>query len=204
MRSLDQLDVRGKRVLVRVDFNVPLAEDEEGRLKVADERASSPLSRRSRSSATRGPARDCLAPRAPKGLSRSQAVAAPVVARLSELLDTQVTLAPAVVGEQVIPSPSSCRREIACAREPSLRARRDRQRRAIRAIAGRPRGRHVDDAFGCAHRAHAAQPAWLACCLAPRGGCCSGRSTRSGTSWRTPPGRSWPCLEARRSPTRSS
>ncbi len=37
MRSIDELDVQGKRVLVRVDFNVPLGSDGEGRTTVADD-----------------------------------------------------------------------------------------------------------------------------------------------------------------------
>ena len=37
MRSLDDLDVRGKRVLVRVDFNVPLEPGDDGRPVVADD-----------------------------------------------------------------------------------------------------------------------------------------------------------------------
>ena len=35
--TLDDIDVRGKRVLVRVDFNVPLSETEEGTPQVADD-----------------------------------------------------------------------------------------------------------------------------------------------------------------------
>jgi len=37
MRSIDELDVRGKRVLVRVDFNVPLEDGPDGRPLVADD-----------------------------------------------------------------------------------------------------------------------------------------------------------------------
>ena len=37
MRTLEQLDVEGKRVLVRVDFNVPLGKDADGRIVVADD-----------------------------------------------------------------------------------------------------------------------------------------------------------------------
>jgi phosphoglycerate kinase len=36
-RTLDDVDVRGKRVLVRVDLNVPMAPDEKGGVKVADD-----------------------------------------------------------------------------------------------------------------------------------------------------------------------
>src|ERR1035438_6140013 len=37
MRSIDDLDVHGKRVLVRVDFNVPMGTDADGRPVVADD-----------------------------------------------------------------------------------------------------------------------------------------------------------------------
>ncbi|HEY2216621.1 MAG TPA: phosphoglycerate kinase, partial [Solirubrobacteraceae bacterium] len=45
MRSIDDLDVAGRRVLVRVDFNVPLAESPDGTVGVGDDtriRASLP------------------------------------------------------------------------------------------------------------------------------------------------------------------
>ena len=37
MRTLESIDVTGKRVLLRVDFNVPLADGGDGRPLVADD-----------------------------------------------------------------------------------------------------------------------------------------------------------------------
>ena len=102
MRSLDQVDVQGKRVLVRVDFNVPLLTDEDGEPAVADDTrivAALPTLQELRE---RGASLvlvshlgrpDC---QDDEGLSL-----APVAERLRELTGANVTLAPAVIGDEV-------------------------------------------------------------------------------------------------------
>ena len=97
MKTLDDLgDVRGKRALVRVDFNVPLANGE-----VADDtriRAALPTIEALRD---RGAALILVSHLGrPKGFDPSLSLE-PVSRRLSELLGIEVRLAPRGVGSDV-------------------------------------------------------------------------------------------------------
>src|SRR5580693_7933965 len=100
MRGLEDLDVHGRRVLVRVDFNVPLSVGEGGEVEIADDtriRAALPTIEELRA---RG-ARLVLVSHLdrPQGRRVPGLSLAPVAARLRELLgDAPVTLAPDVVG----------------------------------------------------------------------------------------------------------
>jgi phosphoglycerate kinase len=142
VRTLDDLDVEGQRVLVRVDFNVPLDGD-----RITDDariRAALPTLSELRD---RG-ARLLLAAHLgrPKGRDPELSLA-PVAARLGELLETDVQLAPdldhvpegdVVMLENVRYEPGETKDD------PDLAAR-------YAALADA----YVNDAFGAAHRAHA-------------------------------------------------
>jgi phosphoglycerate kinase len=142
VRTLDALDVGGKRVLVRVDFNVPL---DHGRI-TDDARIRAALPTLKELRAKR--ARLLLAAHLgrPKGRDETFSLR-PVAERLSELLGEPVALAPSldavpdgdvVMLENVRFEPGETKndRELA-------------QRYAALADA------YVNDAFGAAHRAHA-------------------------------------------------
>jgi phosphoglycerate kinase len=142
VRSLDELDVDGKRVLVRVDFNVPL--DGERITDDARIRAALPTIAALR----RRGARLLLAAHLgrPKDRERKFSLA-PVAKHLGELLETDVPLAPdldhvpdgdVVMLENIRYEPGETKND------PELA-----QRLADLADA------YVNDAFGAAHRAHA-------------------------------------------------
>ena len=147
MRTLDDLDVEGKRVLVRVDFNVPL--DENG--NVTDDariRAALPTLQELRD---RG-ARLLLAAHLgrPKGRDEKLSLR-PAAERLSELLGENVELAPSlddVPGGDVVML-ENLRFEPGEIKNDSELARR------YAALADA----YVNDAFGAAHRAHASTEA---------------------------------------------
>jgi phosphoglycerate kinase len=146
VRTLDDLDVEGKRVLVRVDFNVPL---DDGRITDdARIRAALPTLKELRENG----ARLLLAAHLgrPKGRDETFSLR-PVAERLSELLGEQVALAPSlddvpdgdvVMLENVRFEPGETKND------PELA-----QRYAALADA------YVNDAFGAAHRAHASTEA---------------------------------------------
>jgi phosphoglycerate kinase len=146
VRTLDDLDVDGKRVLVRVDFNVPL---DDGRITDdARIRAALPTLRELRSKG----ARLLLAAHLGRPNGRDEAYSLrPVAARLAALLGEEVALAPAldavpdgdvVMLENVRFEPGETKND------PELA-----QRYAALADA------YVNDAFGAAHRAHASTEA---------------------------------------------
>ena len=157
MRSIDDLDVRGRRVLMRVDFNVPLESDAQGRTVVADDARIAAALETIEELRRRG-ARLVLASHLgrPEGRREERLSMAPVAARLGELTGAQVKLAPAVVGEQVKALTEGLREgEILVLEnvrfEPGEKRNDPELARALAQLGDA----YVDDAFGVAHRAHA-------------------------------------------------
>jgi phosphoglycerate kinase len=157
MRSLDELDVRGKRVLVRVDFNVPLAEGADGRATVADDTRIVAALATIEELRARG-ARLVLVSHLgrPGGRVDPALSMAPVAERLRELTGAAVALAPAVVGEQVKAlSEGLGEGEMLLLEnvrfEPGEKSNDADFARALAELADA----YVNDAFGTAHRAHA-------------------------------------------------
>ena len=168
MRTLDDLDVDGKRVLVRVDFNVPL-DDQQNITDDARIRAALPTLRELREKG----ARLLLAAHLgrPKGRDPKLSLR-PVAERLAELLGEDVALAPSL--DEV---PGRRRRD---ARERALRAGRDEERPG----AGRgatPRSPTPTSTTRSAPRtARTPRPRpSRTCCRARPAGCSSARSRRS-------------------------
>jgi len=150
--AIDDLDLRGKRVLVRVDFNVPLSEG-----KVADDtriRAALPTIKRTVADGAKVILMSHLG--RPKGKVVEEMRLGPVARRLGELLGKPVTMAPDCIGPEV---------EAAVARlqpgdvlllenlrfHPEEEANDPGFARQLAALGDV----YVDDAFGSCHRAHA-------------------------------------------------
>jgi phosphoglycerate kinase len=157
MRGLEDLEVRGKRVLVRVDFNVPMGIAADGRPAVADDTRIVGALGTIEELRKRG-ARLVLVSHLgrPEGRREQDLSLAPIVERLRELTDAEVTLAPGVVGEKV--------RELTeklddgdvlvlenVRFEPGETSNDPELARSLAELADL----YVNDAFGAAHRAHA-------------------------------------------------
>src|SRR3954452_10506461 len=147
MRTLDDLDVEGKRVLVRVDFNVPL---DDGRITDdARIKAALPTLRELRE---KGAAQLVLLAHLGRPKEREPEFSLkPAAERLSELLETDVALAPnldevpdveIVMIENVRYEPGETKNDEALAKRYA----------ALGDV-------YVNDAFGAAHRAHASTEA---------------------------------------------
>ena len=150
--SVRDLDLKGKRVFVRVDFNVPL----EGG-KIADDtriRASLPTIRLVLEKGGRPILASHLG--RPKGKPKPEFSLAPVVEALQRLLGAPVTFSPDCVGEAAGRHASALRDGEALLLE-NLRFHPGEEKndqafaRELAALAGA----YVNDAFGSAHRAHA-------------------------------------------------
>ena len=147
MRTLDDLDVEGKRVLVRVDFNVPLDEEQ----NITDDariRAALPTLEELRSKG----ARLLLAAHLGRPKDREPELSLrPAADRLSELLGEKVQLAPDLddVPDGDVVMLENVRYEKGETKNDPELAKR------YAALADV----YVNDAFGAAHRAHASTEA---------------------------------------------
>jgi phosphoglycerate kinase len=152
VRTLSDLgDLHGKRVLVRVDFNVPLSEG-----AVADDmriRAALPTIEELR----RRGARLVLVSHLGRPKDRDPSLSmAPVAKRLGQLTGARVTLAPAVVGDEVRAAEDKLEAgDILLLEnvryEPGETKNDPDLARSLAELADV----YVNDAFGTAHRAHA-------------------------------------------------
>jgi phosphoglycerate kinase len=157
MRSIDQLAVHGKRVLVRVDFNVPMSKDEAGAWVVADDTRIVQALPTIEELRARG-ARLVLVSHLgrPEGRPEADLSLAPVVERLRELTGAHVTLAPEVVGARVRALTEELKDGEILVLEnvrfmPGETTNDPELAHALAELADM----YVNDAFGAAHRAHA-------------------------------------------------
>jgi phosphoglycerate kinase len=157
MRSIDDLDVHGRRVLVRVDFNVPLGEDTDGAPTVADDtriRAALPTIEALRARGARLVLVSHLG--RPCGPSDEALSMAPVAERLAQLTGADVKLAPAVVGDDVRAlSEALADGEILMLENVRFEPGESKNDPALARALAELADVYVDDAFGVAHRAHA-------------------------------------------------
>ena len=161
VRSISELDVAGRRVLVRADLNVPLGEDANGVRVITDDgriRASVPTIR---ALADRGAkVIVCAHLGRPKGEVRPEFSLAPAAARLSELLGQPVALASDVVGESAQATVAALRDgQVAMLEnlrfEAAETSKVDAERAAFAAKLADLADLFVSDGFGVVHRKQA-------------------------------------------------
>jgi phosphoglycerate kinase len=156
LKTLDTLDIEGKRVLVRVDFNVPISDgiiSDDSRIQ-----AALPTIRHLRNHGAAVILASHLG--RPKGKVEPSFSLKPVAMRLSEMLDTRVAMADDVVGE----SAQSLAKQLSSGDvlllenvrfEPGEEKNDAEFASALAGLADV----YVNDAFGAAHRAHASTAA---------------------------------------------
>lgn len=152
-KTIDEVNLKGKRVLVRVDFNVPL---DENRKITDDKRIVESLPTIKKIINDNGIAILMSHLGRPKGKPKPEFSLAPVALRLSELLSKEVVMAPDCIGEET--------KRIVFDAKPgdvilleNLRFHSEEEAndqgfaRELAALGEV----YVNDAFGSAHRAHA-------------------------------------------------
>jgi phosphoglycerate kinase len=156
MKSIDQLDVAGKRVLIRCDFNVPLDGDvitDDGRIKAALPTLTALRAKGAKIVVMAHLGR-------PKGQVNPKYSLAPVAKRLGELLGVNVTLAGDVVGPSAEATVAALQEgDVALLEnvryEPAEESKDEAERAALAAQYARFGDVFVSDGFGVVHRKQA-------------------------------------------------
>ncbi len=153
-KSVDDINVKGKRVLVRCDFNVPLDAD----LKITDEnRLVAALPTIKKLIADGGKVILCSHLGKPKGEPKPELSLAPVAKRLSELLGQEVKFAAdaEVVGANAKAAVEAMKEgEVVLLENTRYRVEETKNGEAFSKELASLCDVYVNDAFGTAHRAH--------------------------------------------------
>jgi len=160
--SIRDLDLQGKRVFIRVDFNVPLQKNDQGVMEITSDKrikASLPTIQY----ALEHGAALILASHLgrPKGKPNPEMSLQPVAARLQELLKRPVKMAPDCVGpavEAMKPAPG----EVLLLENLRFHAEEEKNDPAFAKQLAALCDLYVNDAFGSAHRAHASTEGMIA------------------------------------------
>lgn len=153
-KTVNDIDVAGKRVLVRVDFNVPLDPDTGAILDDSRIRASIPTLRH----LLDGGASLVLCSHVgrPKGKVVEKLRLEPVARRLSELINQAVPVASGIVGDGVVPQARALNPgDILFLENLRFDSREEANDPTFSASLAGLADIFVNDAFGAAHRAHA-------------------------------------------------
>lgn len=157
--TLDELDVDNRRVLVRVDFNVPLSKAKDGKpAAVRDDtriRETLPTLRALRERGAKLVVCSHLGRPEGKGFEAEYSME-PVAARLAELLEVEVKLADEVVGDGVTKLVADTRAgEVVLLENLRFEAGETKNDAKFSAALAALCDAYVNDAFGASHRAHA-------------------------------------------------
>ncbi len=151
--SIDDVELNGKRVLVRVDFNVPLDEN----LNITDDiriASSLPTIKKIISEGGRTILMSHLG--RPKGGPNSKYSLKPTAERLSELLGMQVNLAPDCIGTDVKSMVDSMNNgDVIVLENVRFHSEEEKNDPAFAKQLAELGDVYINDAFGSAHRAHA-------------------------------------------------
>lgn len=152
-KTVDDINVRGKKVLVRCDFNVPM---KEGKIR-DDTRIQAALPTIKKLVADGGRVILCSHLGKPKGQAKPELSLAPVAKRLSELLGKEVTFAAddEVVGKNARAAAENLRDgDVMLLENTRFRPEEEKNGEALSKDLASLCEVYVDDAFGSAHRAH--------------------------------------------------
>lgn len=153
MLSLKDLNPQGKRIFLRVDFNVPLDEErhirDDTRIKAALPTIHSLIEQKARLIIASHLGR-------PKGKFVPELSLKPAAQRLSELLDREVTLAPGVIGDEVRQLKKNLQEgQVLLLENVRFHEEETANDENFARNLAQEVDAYVNDAFGTCHRAHA-------------------------------------------------